>query len=123
MGILGMRFFILSSLERKGMGFHEAFSPKKGMKFYPFSRRVLGYSTTLLTCSFADRTSQCFQGRVDGNLSSLHFLKYLNLMFVFKFCAHFGGPVSTAPGLIFTLLRVQRSRRSFRKEVRSERVE
>ncbi|KAJ6993009.1 hypothetical protein NC653_016208 [Populus alba x Populus x berolinensis] len=30
-------------------------------------------------------------------------------MFVFKFCAHFGGPVSTASGLIFTLLRVQRS--------------
>ena len=44
MGILGMRFFILSSFERKGMGFHEAFFPKKGMKFYPFSRRVLGFS-------------------------------------------------------------------------------
>ncbi|KAJ6913280.1 hypothetical protein NC651_015710 [Populus alba x Populus x berolinensis] len=61
MGILGMGFFILSSFERKGMGFHEAFFPKKGMKFYPFSRRVLGFSTTLLKCSFADRTSQCFQ--------------------------------------------------------------
>uniref|UniRef100_A0A6N2KTT7 Uncharacterized protein n=1 Tax=Salix viminalis TaxID=40686 RepID=A0A6N2KTT7_SALVM len=30
MGMLGMRFFILSSFERKGMGFHEAFLPKKG---------------------------------------------------------------------------------------------
>jgi len=50
MRILGMRFFISSSLERKGMGFHEAFSPKKGMKFYPFSRRVLGYSTVQIFC-------------------------------------------------------------------------
>ncbi|KAJ6742283.1 hypothetical protein OIU85_016369 [Salix viminalis] len=51
MGMLGMRFFILSYFERKGMGFHEAFLPKKvelkgscpistapGLIFYSFER-------------------------------------------------------------------------------------
>lgn len=73
--------------------------------------KVSGFSFFLFFLIFCFGIWSCYsyEGRVDGNLSSLHFLKYLNLMFVFKFCAHFGGPVSTAPGLIFTLLRVQRS--------------
>ncbi|KAG5243089.1 hypothetical protein IMY05_006G0081900 [Salix suchowensis] len=76
MGMLGMRFFILSSFERKGMGFHEAFLPKKV--------------------------------ELKGSCQDYIFLKHLNFMFVLKFWPHFGGPISTAPGLIFTLLREQR---------------
>ncbi|KAJ6922522.1 hypothetical protein NC652_016233 [Populus alba x Populus x berolinensis] len=121
MGILGMRFFISSSFERKGMGFHEAFFPKKfHVIFFIHYPAFLGIpSSFLLQTSlvyfldiievFICRQDKPMFPRVEGKLSSLHFLKYLNLMFVFKFCAHFGGPVSTASGLIFTLLRVQRS--------------
>ena len=47
---MGMGFFILSSFERKGMGFHEAFLPKKVMEFYPFSRRFLGYFMVQIFC-------------------------------------------------------------------------
>ncbi|KAL9361933.1 hypothetical protein Peur_044718 [Populus x canadensis] len=66
-----------------------------------------------------------FQGRVDGNLSSLHFLKYLNLMFVFKVLCSFWRSRINCSGTDFYSFESAKNlgRRSFRKEVRSKRVE